>query len=128
MRPPHATTEKLPNYLRVYRRRSGLSQGELAYAVNLSSKSEWCQLERFHREPSFRTARACETVFGVPTSQLFAGIDASTARETKRRMRKLNSRLSAKAAATKHFRHRILQKVQWLIHRLGGLIPNLSIS
>jgi hypothetical protein len=95
--------------------------------VKLSSKSEWCELERFHREPSFRTARACERVFGVPTSELFAGIAASAARETDRRMRKLNKRLSAKTGATRHH-HRLLQKLQWLGQRLAGLIPNLSTS
>jgi transcriptional regulator with XRE-family HTH domain len=93
------TSRKLPNYLRAYRRRCGLSQSDLAYIVKLSGKSEWCELERFHREPSYRTARACAKALGVPTSQLFAGIDVSTDRETIRRMRKLRSRLAAKADA-----------------------------
>jgi DNA-binding XRE family transcriptional regulator len=73
---------KLPNYLRAYRKRCGFSQEELAYAVQLSGKSEWCELERFHREPSFRTASACGYAFGVPIAKLFPGIDASTKRET----------------------------------------------
>ena len=73
MRPSH----QLPNYLRAYRKRSGLSQEELAFAADLSGKSELCQLERFYREPSYRTAASCARALGVSTDQLFAGTNAS---------------------------------------------------
>jgi len=121
------TSQQLPNYLRTYRKRSGFSQEELAYAVQLSDKSEWCKLERFRREPSYRTARACGYAFGVPAAKLFPGIDASTKRETARRMQKLRSRLAAKVDAG-YFQRRITQKLEWLGQRLKELIPSISIS
>jgi transcriptional regulator with XRE-family HTH domain len=122
------TSRQLPNYLRTYRKRCGLSQSDLAYVVNLSGKSEWCQLERFHREPSYRTAKACGYAFGISTSKLFPGVDASTKKETARRMRKLRSRLAAKADATECVQRRITQKLDWLGQRLRELIPNFSVS
>jgi transcriptional regulator with XRE-family HTH domain len=124
----YTTNRRLPNYLRAYRKRCGLSQEDLAYAVKLSGKSEWCELERFHREPSFRTAAACAKVFGVPASELFAGIDKSTGKETTRRLRTLRNRLAAKAGSVGCLQRRIMRKLQWLGQRLGELIPNFSVS
>ena len=118
---------KLPNYLRAYRRRCGFSQEELAYLVKLHDKSAWSNLERFRRQPTLRTALACEQVLGVPASELFAGMKVSAGRETTRRMRMLRTRLVAKAS-TAGCLHRLTQKLQWLGHRLGELVPNLSVS
>ena len=122
------TSQQLPNYLRAYRKRSGLSQEDLAYAVKLSGKSEMCELERFHRQPSYRTARACGYALGVSSSKLFPGIDASAKRETARRMQKLRIRLAAKANAAGCFQRRISQKLEWLGQRLRELAPSFSIS
>jgi DNA-binding XRE family transcriptional regulator len=123
----HVASPKLPNYLRAYRKRCGLSQEDLAYAVKLSGKSEWCEIERYRRQPSFRTAVACEQVFGVPASQLFAGAAASTAMETRRRLRTLRSRLAAKARVDDCLQRHITQKLQWLSQRLAEFIPNFSV-
>lgn len=123
-----AANQKLPNYLRAYRKRSGLSQQDLAYAVKLSGKSEWCELERFRRQPSYRTAAACAKVFGVPASELFAGIDVSTRRETSRRLRTLKRRLAARVCSSERLRRRIVRKIEWLAERLGNLVLGLSLS
>jgi transcriptional regulator with XRE-family HTH domain len=117
---------KLPNYLRAHRKRCGLSQSELAYLVKLNDKSAWSNLERFRRQPSLRTALACEEVFGVPACQLFAGIKASADRETTRRMRLLRRRLAASGGAGRCL-HRLRQKIQWLARRLGELLPNFAL-
>lgn len=122
----HVANAKLPNYLRAYRKRCGFSQEELAYLVKLHDKSAWSNLERFHRQPTLRTALACEEVFGVPASQLFAGIKVSAGRATTRRMRALRNRLVARTS-TGGCLQRLTQKLQWLGHRLGALVPNLSL-
>jgi transcriptional regulator with XRE-family HTH domain len=124
----HVASRKLPNYLRAYRKRCGLSQEELAYLVKLSDKSAWSNLERFRRQPTLRTALACEEVFGVPASQLFAGERVSAGRETTRRMRRLRSHLAADASVTGCLHRHVTQKLQWLSQRLGKLIPSLSFS
>ena len=79
----YAKNQKLPNYLRTYRKRCGFSQEELAYLVKLNDKSAWCNLESYRRQASLRTALACEEVFDVPVSELFAGTKEATARETR---------------------------------------------
>lgn len=117
---------KLRNYLRTYRKRSGLSQSEVAYLVKLYDSAALSNLERFSREPSLRTAIACEKAFGVPASRLFPAIYASTGRETTRRIRKLRYLLMA-AEGTRRRLHRLRQKIQWLGHRLGEFIPNFAI-
>jgi transcriptional regulator with XRE-family HTH domain len=120
--------QKLPNYLRAYRKRCGLSQEDLAYLVKLNDKSAWSNLERFRRQPSLRTALACEEVFGVPASQLFAGTKVSAARETTRRMRVLRNRLAADATIAGYLHRHVTQKLQWLSERVGEIIPNLSLA
>ncbi|MFI5093755.1 MAG: helix-turn-helix transcriptional regulator [Candidatus Acidiferrales bacterium] len=120
--------QKLPNYLRAYRKRCGLSQEDLAYLVKLTDKSAWSNLERFRRQPSLRTALACEEVFGVPASQLFAGTKVSASRETTRRMRVLRNRFAADATIVGYLHRHVTQKLQWLSQRMGQIIPNLSIA
>ena len=118
--------QQLPNYVRAYRKRSGLSQEDLAFAVKLSSKSEVSQLERFRCEPSYRLAVSCAKALGVPTDELFAGINASAGKATDRRMRTLQSRLVAKAAVAGCLR-RIAHKIEWIGQHLGEMMPKVSI-
>ncbi len=116
---------RLTNYLRTYRKRTGLSQAELTFLVGLRSKSEWSHYEKYRRQPSLHTALACEEVFGVPVSELFAGLNVTARRDATRRMRTLEASLR-KQHAGQTFGWRILQKLQWLAMRLGDrLIPNL---
>lgn len=125
---PARANQPLPNYLRAYRKRCGLSQEEVAFLVKLSGKSELSELERFHRQPSYRTAVACSKVFGVSTSQLFRGTEVSVGRETTRRMGALKKRLAANAGTAGYLHCHITRKLQWLGQRLGELIPNFSLS
>jgi len=119
------TCQVLPNYLRTYRKRCGFSQEELAYLVKLNDKSAWCSLEGYHREASLRTALACEEVFDIPVSQLFAGTKVATARETRRRMRTLRRRFGVGENTCSH---RLKPKLHWFGRRLGDAIPSLSLS
>ena len=64
----------LPNYLRAHRKRLALSQKELTHLLGAESGAKVCRYERFIREPSLKTALACQVVFKKPVSELFAGI------------------------------------------------------
>ncbi len=119
--------DKLPNYLRTYRKRSGFSQEELAFVVQLSDKSELCKLERFHREPSHRTAVACAMALRVSTAQLFAGIEVSTEKETTRRLRRLRKRLAAQSVTGGRLRNRLAHKLQQIGECLGEFIFSSSV-
>ena len=65
---------KLPNYLRRYRKREGLTQEEIAFLLGSKSSTKVSRYERFVRTPNLETALAYEVIFGVPVRELFAGI------------------------------------------------------
>src|SRR5438093_12063187 len=84
---------ELKNYLRTFRKRAGLAQGEVSYLVKARTKGEWSRYERSMRQPSLRTAFACEEAFGIPAARLFAGLRESVGDETIERMQRLKTRL-----------------------------------
>ncbi len=67
-------TIKLPNYLRMHRRRHGLSQAELASLIGGQSGTRVSRYERGSRLPSLETALAFEAIFKTSVHELFAGV------------------------------------------------------
>jgi transcriptional regulator with XRE-family HTH domain len=65
---------KLPNYLKRYRKRAGLSQDDVAFLLGVHSGAKVCRYERFVREPTLRTALAFAVIFGTPARELFGGL------------------------------------------------------
>jgi transcriptional regulator with XRE-family HTH domain len=65
---------KLENYLRTYRKRSGLSQDEMAFLLGCQNGTKVSRYERFARKPNLETLFAYEVVFGAPARELFAGV------------------------------------------------------
>ena len=117
---------ELKNYLRTYRKRSGLAQGDVSYLVKARTKGEWSRYERALRQPSLRTAFACEKALGVPVTRLFAGLRKSVGDETIERMQRLESRLKT-TGNTLNPARRLARKLQWLGQRLADrLIPHIS--
>jgi transcriptional regulator with XRE-family HTH domain len=64
----------LQNYVRSYRRRSGLTQSELGFLLGCQDESKVSRYERGARLPTLENAFAYEAVFGAPSRELFAGI------------------------------------------------------
>ena len=90
-------SHSLPNYLRGYRRRAGLSQTEVAYLVGCKDGSKVCRHERGTREPSLRIAIAYEVISGQPIRELFRGVYEEVERSATRRARILAQRKARKA-------------------------------
>ena len=67
-------SRRLDNYLRMYRRHSGLSQKEMAFLLGCREESKVSRYERRIRHPSFETSVAFRKIFGVSTDELFAGV------------------------------------------------------
>lgn len=86
-------TQKLPNYLRTYRKRAGLSQDEVAFLLGCSNATKVSRYERFDRKPALETALACKAVFRVPVEQLFGGVYQKVERQTTRRAKLLIKKL-----------------------------------
>lgn len=66
-------SDPLHNYIRMYRRRSALSQEEVAYLLGAGSAATVARYENARREPTLETVLALEAVFGISISELFAG-------------------------------------------------------
>ena len=65
---------KLQNYLRTYRKRSGLSQDEMAFLLGCRTGTKVSRYERFARKPALETALAYRAIFGAPVEDVFAGV------------------------------------------------------
>src|SRR6266481_3764326 len=70
----HMPSSQILNYLRANRKRTALSQDEVAYLLGTQSGATVCRNERFVHEPNLETALAYEAIFQTPVSELFAGL------------------------------------------------------
>ena len=61
------------NYIRSYRKRSGLSQDELSFLLGSKSGTRISRYERGRREPSLELLLALEAIFGVSVGALYRG-------------------------------------------------------
>ena len=118
-------TSRLKSYIKTHRKHSGLSQSEVSFLVRLKNKAELSRYERNVRVPSLRTALACQELYGVAVSDLFAGLSDSVASDTRGRLKRLQARLQAKVDP-KITGNRIMKKFQWISHRLLAM-PNFKL-
>jgi transcriptional regulator with XRE-family HTH domain len=65
--------DPLDNYLKMFRRRSGLTQHEVARLLGCRSGSKVGRYELSRRKPTFETMLGYEVVFRVTLAHLFAG-------------------------------------------------------
>ncbi len=70
----------LPNYLRTYRRRAGLTQKDLAILLGIGHQSSVSKLERRRRRPDLGIALGCQLIFGVAAAKIFPGVLAEVRR------------------------------------------------
>lgn len=68
--------EPLANYLRMHRRRAGLSQYEVAVLLGAERDTTVSRHESAKRLPSLEMALAYERLYGTPVSTLFPGVSA----------------------------------------------------
>ncbi|HZR82585.1 MAG TPA: helix-turn-helix transcriptional regulator [Candidatus Binatia bacterium] len=85
--------EKLPNYLRAYRKRSGLSQREMAFLLGCRSAAKISRYERYFRRPNLETALTYEIILNTPARELFAGTFEQAEKVARRRAHLLQIRL-----------------------------------
>src|SRR5687768_14402819 len=80
------------NLLLKYRKRSALSQEEVAFLLGVQSGAKVCRYERFLREPGLQTALAFEAIFGCPVSELFPSLFAKAQKQVRARAKKLEQK------------------------------------
>ncbi len=86
------TSQSLQNYLRTYRKRSALSQEDVAYLLGTQSGGNVCRHERFSQVPDLQTALAYEAIYRQPVSALFPGMFEEMQRVVRARSKKLEQR------------------------------------
>lgn len=88
-------SRKLQNYLRMHRKRAGLSQDEVAFLLGCQSGAKVSRYERLARVPTLETALAYEAIFGVPARELFAGVFQKVEETIHKRAQVLVEKLNA---------------------------------
>jgi transcriptional regulator with XRE-family HTH domain len=85
---------QLPNYIRVHRKRLGLSQNEVAFLLGWRNASHPYRYEHFSRMPTLRTALALAVIFRVPVQELFSGEYQEVEKAVCRQSQRLKVRLT----------------------------------
>ena len=91
---------KLDNYLRTHRRRTGLSQSEVAAVLGCKDGGQVSRHERLVRTPALERALAYEALYHASVRELFAGLYEKVERGTFRRAWTLAVRLDRQPPST----------------------------
>jgi transcriptional regulator with XRE-family HTH domain len=108
----------LENYLKAYRKKSGLTQREVVFLLGCRDGAQVSRYEKRRRLPPLETALALEAVFGVPVAELFAGVRERVGREIGKRLLELRSRLQTQTDKGSEARV-IAHKLRWFGERHG---------
>jgi transcriptional regulator with XRE-family HTH domain len=114
---------KLDNYLRTYRKRSGLSQDELAYLLGTGDGAKVSRYEKNGRQPTLDTVLAYEAIFRVASRELFAGRFQRADRSVTRRARLLAERLAREPQD-----YRVARKLEALAAIRGSNATSSQVS
>jgi transcriptional regulator with XRE-family HTH domain len=110
---------KLENYLRAYRKKSGLTQREVGFLLGCRNGAQMSRYEKRRRLPPLRTALAFEAAFGIPVSELFAGVRQSVGKQIGKRIPELKSQLETCPSKASDARM-TAQKLRWFAERQGA--------
>ena len=81
--------KSLQNYISSHRRKHALSQSDLSVLLGAENRATVSRYEHALRLPNLETALALEVVFGLPASELFAGVAGRAKEDVSRRARAL---------------------------------------
>ena len=91
---------RLPNYLRTTRKRTALSQEEVAFLLGVNGMDKGikvCRDENLARVPTLQIALAYEAIYGIPVRNLFAGLYERVEQKVAERNKLLSYRKPGKA-------------------------------
>jgi transcriptional regulator with XRE-family HTH domain len=104
------------NYLRAYRKKSGLSQRELGLLLGYLDQGQVSRHERSQTEPPLTSALAYESIFRVPVSAIFPGIHSDVKQAIEEKLAKFEVDLNGRSAKDRGAKV-IAQKLIWLTKR-----------
>ena len=113
-------SSRLAHSLRSYRKRSGLSQGEVSFLLGTKHKAKISRYENGHRVPPLRTALAYATIFDVPLPKLFPHLQQNVQKEIAARILELQAKL-ADGRKSKRGSSPAVRMLAWLKQRQAGI-------
>lgn len=120
------TSDPTACHLRSLRRKSGLSQKELANILGFRSKATISRHESSRAVPDLLTAFGYEAIFRVPISELFPGIHQTVELGIEERLEKMEDELHQSTAKGREAAF-IARKLEFLCER-RNMNPNDSLS
>lgn len=106
---------RLVNYLRIHRKKAGLSQRELGLILGYSGKNPIYRHESFNSVPPLLMGFAYEVLFREPVSDLFPGIRETVEDALEQSLAKFESSLQEKLKCSKGSRRvQIERKLAWI--------------
>ncbi len=117
-RPMHdQSNEPLVNYVRVHRRRAGLSQRELGQVLGYSDEGAVARHERFCSLPPFLTALGYEIIFRVPVAEMFPGLKETVEFGIEKRIAEFEDDLLTRSGGPGPKAAVVARKLEWLSER-----------
>jgi DNA-binding XRE family transcriptional regulator len=110
------TITEVANYLRSHRRKSGLSQRELANIVGYVTQAPVSEHERSVTIPALLIALSYEVVFRVPLSELFPALYGTVEANIEEQLSMIESKLQQSTAKGRRAAY-IARKLEWLWER-----------
>src|ERR1700756_2955491 len=92
------SNEPLTNYLRAHRRKTGLTQHDLARVLGYENYGIVSRHERFESVPSLVIALGYEVLYRVPVSEIFAGLIATIEFDVEARLAEFENHLGKQSA------------------------------
>jgi len=108
--------EQAGNYLRSHRRRSGLSQRELAQIAGFDTAFPVSRHERSATLPALMIALSYEIIFRAPIHELFPGLYRSVEARIEKRLAEMETELGQSTAEGRKAAF-IARKLEWLNER-----------
>lgn len=108
--------EQIANYLRSHRRKSGLSQKELAQIVGYITAAPVSEHERSVAIPALLIALGYEVIFRVPISELFPGLYQTVEANIEEQLSNIEIDLQQSTASGREAAV-IARKLEWLWER-----------
>ncbi len=115
--------QRLSNYLRTHRKKSNLTQQEVAYLAGLDSGQMVSRYELQSRTPSLRTALALQIIFDRAPHELFPGVYYEVEKVTRRRIRLLSQKIDTQPSSLVERRKKeiLLQSLERVNHECNGV-------
>jgi|HubBroStandDraft_5_1064220.scaffolds.fasta_scaffold332912_2 DNA-binding XRE family transcriptional regulator len=108
--------EPLANYLRAHRKKTGLTQDDLARVLGFTNRDAISRHERFGAVPTLLVALSYEILYGAPISEIFAGLTETVELNVEAQLADFETYLGQQSAAGPRAAA-IARKLQWLSER-----------